>query len=106
MYEVQILPSAHRDLTKIVGYMVNKLKNPIAAGRFYDSVEKGFEFLKTYPYSNPVFSTVKPTKNEIRSLLVGNYLLLYTIGEFEKTVSVIAVVYAKRDVESILGIED
>ncbi len=106
MYEVKILPSAHRDLTRIVGYMVNELKNPIAADKFFHSVEKGLELLKTYPSSNPVFSTVKPTKNEIRSQLIGNYLLLYSIGEAEKTVSVIAVVYAKRDIDNILGIED
>ena len=105
MYEVRILPSAHRELVQIAGYIRNKLKNPIAADRFLASVEKAFELLAEFPYANPVFQVVRETGDEVRSLMVDNYLLSYNIREDAKKVEVIAVVYAKRDLRGLPGIK-
>ena len=102
MYEVQFLPVAQRDLLEITEYIASELGVPGAAVRLAEKIVSATERLSEFPYSCPVYSPIRPLKNEYRKLRVENYLVLYTVSEGEKAVTVMRIIYAKRDFEKLL----
>ena len=102
MYKVQFLPVAKNDLTEIAGYIALELGMPDAASRLAEKIVSSTERLSEFPYSCPVYSPIRPLKHEYRRLKVENYLLFYCVSENEKTVTVMRIIYAKRDLERLL----
>ena len=99
MYKLEFLPIAKNDLLEIVGYIGNELQNPVAAERFVEKLFSAAEELCGFPYAHQVYIPIKPLENEYRRVLVGNYFLFYTVDERKKTVTVVRVIYARRDID-------
>ena len=102
MYKVQFLPVAKNDLTEIAGYIALELGMPDAASRLAEKIVSATERLSEFPYSCPVYTPVRPLKKEYRKLRVENYLVFYCVDEDEKTVTVMRIIYAKRDFEKLI----
>ena len=102
MYKIQFLPSARNDLLETAEYIASELGNERAAVRLAEKILKGTEILAEFPYSYPVYTPIRPLKYEYRKLTVENYLVFYTVDEKDKTVTVMRVVYARRNVAKIL----
>ncbi len=102
MYKVQFLPVAKNDLTEIAGYIALELGMPDAALRLAEKIVQGTERLSEFPYSCPVYTPVRPLKKEYRKLRVENYLVFYCVDEDEKNVTVMRIIYAKRDFEKLI----
>lgn len=100
MYKVEFLPVAKQDLTEIALYIKDKLGNPIAAYNTVEQIVEAAERLETFPYSNPVYTLIRPLKKEYRKILIKNYMLFYTVDETEKLVTVSRIIYAKRNLSS------
>ncbi len=100
MYKVEFLPVAKQDLTEIALYIKDELKNPSAAYNTVEKIVEAAQKLETFPYSNNVFTPVRPLKREYRKILVKNYMLFYTVDETEKLVTVSRVIYARRNLSS------
>lgn len=97
MYKLEFLPISLNDMVEIVGYIGNTLKNPIAADNLSNELIQAAERLSEFPYSNPVYSPLRPLKYEYRKQLVKNYIMFYWVDEEKKTVTVARVIYGKRD---------
>ncbi len=102
MYKIEYTPLAVKDMAEAVRYISKELSNPAAAGRLADEMVRVADRLADFPYANPVYYPIRPLKNEYRRLTVRNYLMLYSVDETKKNVTVFRVIYARRDYEKIL----
>ncbi len=102
MYNVQFLPIAQNDLLDIARYISSELGSTEAAIRLTEKIIKRTDVLGEFPYSCPVYMPIRQMRNEYRKLRVDNYLVFYTVNEKEKNVTVMRIIYARRDFENLL----
>ena len=102
MYSLEFLSVAKNDMLEIVKYISEELKNPVAADKLADDFILSAERVCEFPYSNNVYRPIKPLETEYRRFIVNNYLMFYTVDETTKTVTVMRVIYARRDLEKQL----
>ena len=102
MYNVQFLPIAQSDLLDIAQYIASELGNKDAAVRLVEKIVKSTDTLGEFPYSYPVYVPIRPTKYEYRKLRVDNYLVFYTVDEKAKSVTVMRIIYGRRDFEKLI----
>lgn len=102
MYELEYLPSALKDMTEIIRYISRELNNPTAADNLAVEFTKSADRLKDFPYSNKLYTPIRPLKNEYRKCIVNNYIMFYSVNENKKTVTIYRVIYAKRDYDKII----
>lgn len=98
MYKLEFLPVAKNDMLEIVKYISDDLNNPQAASRLAEEFIQADENVCRFPYVNNVYIPVKPLELEYRRIIVKNYLMFYTVDETRKTVTVMRVIYGKRDI--------
>ena len=98
MYKLEFLPVAKNDMVEIVKYISDELKNPIAASKLAEELISSAENICTFPYSNNVYTPIQPLGLEYRRIIVKNYMMFYTVNEKTKTVTIMRVIYAKRNI--------
>lgn len=102
MYSLTYLPVALNDMVEIIGYISGELKNSIAASRLSEKFIKAAEGLTDFPYSNPVYTPMRPLKHEYRKTIVDNYIMFYWVDEANKEITIARVIYGKRDYGKII----
>ena len=102
MYNLEFLPIAKDDMLEIVKYISEELKNPIAAENLAEDFITSAEQVCEFPYANNLYTPIKPLEAEYRRIIVKNYLMFYTVNEPSKTVTIMRVIYARRDIEKQL----
>lgn len=95
-YSVNISLQAESDLRAIYEYIAFSLESPLNAAAQLSRLEKMIISLDNLPNRFTTF------KNNIRFVPVDNYLVFYTVDEKDKSVSVIRVMYGKRNIENII----
>ena len=103
MYNLEFLPTARQDMSDIAKYINKVLCNPIAAMNTVRRMVDAAEDLQTHPYSCPVYYPPRELPHEYRKLIVGNYIMFYRVNEYDKLITVVRVIYAKRDYGALLG---
>lgn len=103
MYEVEILPSAMRDMTEAVAYIKDKLFNSAAAAKlareFFSEISK----LLGNPYLHMLYGLRVPaTNHECRRMNVLSYSVFYWIEEMSGKVVVARMIYSRRDFPTLL----
>ena len=53
-YKLLITQDANNDIDEIVSYIVNELKNPVAARNLLSEIESGFETISFNPHAFPL----------------------------------------------------
>ena len=96
-YRVIVQPAALHDMEDIVGYVAGELKNPSAAQKLAQDLTKGIASLGHLPTRCPAHAPIRPLKHEYRKLRVDNYLAFFWVSEEDETVTVVRVLYARRD---------
>jgi len=97
-YSVEITPEAEADIDEAYAYISYQLENPQAAFELTDGIYDGIEKLSTMPSRFPVWRR-EPLKSEgVRAFTVKNFNVFYIINKQVKTVSVLRVIYNRRDV--------
>lgn len=102
MYNLEFLPIAKNDMLEIIKYIADELKSPVAAQNLAEEFIMSAERLCEFPYANNVYTPIKPLDFEYRRIIVKNYLMFYTVDESSKTVTIMRVIYARRDIEKQL----
>lgn len=103
MYELEFLPIARQDMSDIAKYINKVLCNPIAAMNTIRRMVAAAEDLRAQPYSCPVYYPPRELPFEYRKLVVGNYIMFYRVDEQKKLITIVRVIYAKRNYNSMLG---
>ncbi len=102
MYKIEYLPAALRDLTEIALYISNVLQNKKAALDLTQEIVGNVDGLAGFPYKNAVYLPIRPLKYEYRRMAVKNYLIFYRVDEDLKQVTVVRIIYARRNIGEIL----
>jgi len=94
-YKLIVSKDVHFDIDGIVNYMVNKLQNQTAAVDFLDDVEKSYKNIIQNPM---MYSSCDDERMKgYRKIPIKNYLILYSVDEKQKTVTVIRIIYGGRN---------
>lgn len=106
MYKIEVTSLAQNDLKQAVYYIANELKNSISAMTLADEFEKEALSLAEMPNRFKVVDDEFLASKSIRFFIVKNYLAFYIVNEETKTVSIIRFLYAKRNWNDILKINE
>lgn len=96
IYSVNISAQADKDIRAIYEYIALTLMSPENANAQLSRLEDHINKLDNLPKRFPKY------KNEIRFMPVDNYLVFYTVEDVSKNVSVLRVMYGKRNIENTL----
>jgi len=104
-YKIRIVSPAQNDMQEIYRYIAYDLRSPDAASKRILLIDEKIQSLK----SNPArFSLVKDdylASKGFRFCIAKNHLIFFTIREEISTVSVMRVLYGRRDWVRILKVE-
>ena len=102
-YEVRITLQAQAHLREIRDYIAQKLLAPEAAKNTVQRLGTVMASLSQMPNRVPLIEE-EPWRSEgVRVRAVKNFLIYFWVNEAEKTVQIIAVIYARRDQTSVLS---
>jgi len=102
MYEVKITKIAEEDLLEVVRYISGNLKSPSAAIELMDLIEQELKKLQGSPFTCRLVHDEYLKDKGIRFLQVKNHLAFYRVREDKKEVSVIRILFARRDWNHLL----
>jgi plasmid stabilization system protein ParE len=101
-YRLVISRQAHLDVDNITAYIAVKLRNPQAAARFLDDVEKCYLSVVKNPHLY-ILCPEEPLRNKgYRRVLIKNYIVFYHIDEPENKIFIVRVIYGSRDYSKLL----
>lgn len=101
-YGYQLTQKADADLDDIVEYIAVELANPKAASDFVNKLQNAIEEARTFPESGSLISNEYLPITEVRKKPVGNYIMYYLQDSAEKMISVLRIIYGRRNIDEIL----
>ncbi|MCR4961513.1 MAG: type II toxin-antitoxin system RelE/ParE family toxin [Lachnospiraceae bacterium] len=101
-YEYVLTEIAENDIDEIFGYIAIELANPDAASDFADKLEKELAKLCKSPKNGRPVENEFLKRDDVRRILVGNYIVYYIIDDDKDLIVVLRVVYNRRDQGQIL----
>ena len=102
-YEVRITLQAQAHLREIKDYIAQKLLAPEAAKSTVQRLGTVMAALSKMPKRVPLVEEEPWRAEGVRVRAVKNFLIYFWVNEAEKTVQIIAVIYARRDQTSVLS---
>ena len=100
-WHVDITDSAEKDIDDIYTHIAEKLIEPVTAWNQVERIYNGIFSLDQIPERCPLLQ-IEPWRSKgIRKLTVDNFFVIFEIQETTGIVSVIAVVYSRRDLTAI-----
>lgn len=99
-FSLEITEAAREDIRKIHLYVAGKLRNPKAASKLADKIISSVESLAVSPKRHRV-RRKNSRGQEFRYMPVDNFVIIYTVNEQSKIVSVLNVIYGKRNIENM-----
>jgi len=101
-YDVVIGRLAERDIYEAVSYIKEILFQPEAARRIYNEIKTQISLLSEMPQRFAVMTEEPYRSMGMRKTAAANYLIFYIIDEEEKTVSVVRVLYNRREWKNLI----
>jgi toxin ParE1/3/4 len=101
-YRLVVSKEIAEDIEDIVLYIASKLNNPSAASAFLDTVQKGYSNVVENPAMYSLCNDDRLCNGRYRKIVIKNYLMLYRINEYDKTVIVVRVVYGGRNYSELI----
>jgi len=101
-YNIVITEPAERDLQGIAEYIANELLEPTTARKMVTKIAEAVFQLEQMPFRNSLVRDERLARQGIRCLLADSYIVFYTVSEKEKTVTIIRILYGKRNWNSLL----
>lgn len=100
-FEVVITQPAAQDLGDILSYISKELREPVIAKNLIGRMREAIMSLQQLPERNALVSDERLASQGIRTLLVENYIVFYVISHQAPTVTVLRILYNRRDWESL-----
>ena len=104
-YKIRIMKPAQEDMREIYRYIADTLDNPIAAQRRLSLIDEAIRSLKENPGRFPLVRDDYLALKGFRMIVVKNHLVFFIVREKEKAVSVMRVMYGRRDWMRLLRTE-
>ena len=96
-YTVIITLQATEQIREIAAYIARTLQEPEIARHWVNRLEREISELRFLPLRYPSTEEEPWHTGGIRKMTVKNFLVYYRVEEESKTVSVLAVLYGRRD---------
>ncbi|WP_208607736.1 type II toxin-antitoxin system RelE/ParE family toxin [Paenibacillus pectinilyticus] len=93
---------AETDLRDIANYISTELLEPNTARKMINKIAEVIFQLEHMPFRNGLVRDERLAVNGIRHILVDSYIVFYVISEKEETVTIIRILYGKRQWSSLL----
>lgn len=100
IYQLKYLPIFEQDLIEAVGYITNVLKNPYAAERLLEDMEKAIHERLQNPLSFEPYRSAKKRKHDYYRIYIRNYTVYYLV--IDDIMEIRRLLYGSRDIERIL----
>ena len=97
-YSIEITPSAVGDIDEAFDYIAFHLENPQAAFDLTDAIYLGIRDLTTMPERFPLWKREPMKSNGVRIMGIKNFNVFYCVDKHRHAVSVIRVIYNRRNV--------
>ena len=96
-YNVILSIKAEKDLTSIVSYIKDDLKEPNIAKKYAKILRTEIESLEYFPQKYSIIDNEKIKDLNMRKHIIKNYIAFYRINEEKKTVNVDRIIYGASD---------
>lgn len=104
IYEVEVSQQADSDLRGIFEYIAFELQSPKNASGQLDRLEKQILSLNTMPERYRRYEKEPWKSRGLRVLPVDNYVVLYIPDCDKKVVTILRVMYTRRDIDNQLNL--
>ena len=104
IYEVEVSQQADSDLRGIFEYIAFELQSPKNASRQLDRLEGQILSLNMMPERYRRYEKEPWKSRGLRVLPVDNYVVLYIPDHDKKVVTILRVMYARRDIDNQLNL--
>ena len=101
-YSYRFTEKAEQDLDEILRYISVDLVNPTAAQNLGRKIFEKIDVVCVFPESGAPVDNEFLADKTIRKLSVDNYVIYYKAHYEEKAISIVRIVYAKRNLDEIL----
>ena len=105
MYKVRITTPAQIEIREIYRHIAEELSNPMAAERRIKLIDEAIQSLKKNPARFALVRDDYLASKGYRLIPVKNHLVFYIIRENLRAVSVMRVLYGRRDWKRLLKVE-
>ncbi len=102
-YSVEISAQAQKDLRDIYIYIAETLQAQQSAANLLGLLEQAVDSLEQMPERCHLYRREPWRSRGLRVLPVKNYCVFYISDRANQTVSVVRVLYAGRDIETVLA---
>lgn len=96
-YKVFMSESAVRDLNSLSSYIAFDLKDPSAAKKLVKKIKDVILSLDKLPLRHNLVSDEYFAAQGLRKILVDNYVIFYIVAEKDKNVTIVRILYGRRD---------
>ncbi|MDD4169972.1 MAG: type II toxin-antitoxin system RelE/ParE family toxin [Desulfotomaculaceae bacterium] len=90
------------DLQTIAEYITYELLEPVIAKKLVGKIKEVVMSLDKLPTRHALVTDERLAAQGIRKLIVENYIVFYVVSEKDETVTVIRIIYGRRDWEQLL----
>ena len=97
IYQIHIMDTAKTEMREIYRYIAEELNNPTAAARRISQLESAILSLKESPARFPLVRDDYLASKGVRSIVVKNHIVFFIVREKQRSVSIMRVMYARRD---------
>ncbi len=101
-FSYRFTEKAEQDLDEILRYISVDLVNPTAAQNLGRKVFEKIDMVRVYPESGAPVDNEFLADKTVRKLSVDNYVIYYKAHYEEKVISIIRIVYGKRNLDEII----
>ncbi len=98
-YEIAYTQEAEQDLVNIYRYIAIDLLVPETGKNQINRIMKAITSLDSLPFRHKLYQEEPWHSMGLRVLPVDNYLVFYTVIEEDKTVAIIRIMYARRNID-------
>lgn len=101
-YQVLMTEPAADDLQSIAGYIADELCEMATAKKLIGKIKDAVMSLADMPSRYALMEDEHLAAQGIRKLIVENYIVFYVLSEKDETVTVVRILYGRRDWEYLL----
>lgn len=96
-FNIEITKPAENDLFGIGRYISRELLEPETAQKVVSKIAEGIISLEDMPLRNALVEDERLAYKGIRRIMVNNYIIFYLVNEDSKIVTIIRILYGRRD---------
>lgn len=101
-YSYVLTEIAETDVEEILDYIAYELSNPQAASDFADALDEKLEEIRLTPKAGRPVHNPYLKRDDVRRVLVKNYIAYYLIDRKAEKIVVLRIVYNGRDQDKLL----